>query len=169
MRKLFQTIQDWFRLCLPTKDIKISVVKQLLEPDYLVLQLFVNPEDVGHAGVARPRTYIYCCNKKTCNYRFDVFEAYATASAAIKGTVRTRPGDYLVATAAQKSLSAMQTAQVRGITYRHAPRLHFSSWFVLFSVPIVGGGSGVPNACCLGRGRLDLSPQPPGARSNPNS
>ena len=101
----------------------MSMLRDLLEPDYLLLQLFVQPADAGHAGVSRPRTYIFCSHTRAGRYLFDVFHAYEMITKAIKATVQTRPSHYLVATKAEILTEAARIARLRKIELREEPRL----------------------------------------------
>ena len=79
-----------------TPDIRAHVIHECLGQRYSCLQLFVDPEDAGHAGISRPRTYIIFYHQDHVVYRHDVFDLYAAISDKIKKMVRTRPSDYLV-------------------------------------------------------------------------
>lgn len=64
-----------------------------------MVQLFVNPADVGHGGIARRRTYIFYYNWMRTDYCF-VFDIYQKISREILklGTTQPRgqPVDYLL-------------------------------------------------------------------------
>ena len=91
----------------------MSMVEHLLGRDYNLYQLFVAPEDSGHAGASRRRTYIYCSHKQTGRVLFDVFDAYARVTDAIKSIAQTSPSDYYIATKEQIYAEAARTAHVR--------------------------------------------------------
>ena len=91
----------------------MSMVKALLEPDYNFYQLFVSAGDVGHAGIARKRVYIYCAHKCTCACHFDVNEIYEAIAKSIRAVVQTQPQDYFVAPLAARRLQAMEICRKR--------------------------------------------------------
>ena len=95
-------------------------MRELLEDDYLVMQLFVEPSDTGHHGIQRKRTFIYCSHRVTGRYLFDIHEAYNYIKEKLSMHIRTRPRDYLVATDFEIRLAAQQAAYDRGVAYRHA-------------------------------------------------
>lgn len=85
-----------------------------------MIQLFVEPSDVGHHGIQRKRTFIYCSHRVTGRYLFDIHEAYNYIKESLSTHIRTRPRDYLVATDFEIRLAAQQAASDRGVAYRHA-------------------------------------------------
>ena len=59
-----------------SQDIRLNMVKDLLEEEYYIYPLEVAPRDLGLQGVARNRVYIFCAHKTKCRYLFSVYEAY---------------------------------------------------------------------------------------------
>ena len=90
----------------------------LLGAHYVLIQLFVRPADLGHSGVSRRRTYIYCVHRQRCRHLYDVHEAYALISKAICKVIHTQPRDYLVASPQQVMADAMRVADVRRIPFK---------------------------------------------------
>ncbi|CAJ1446413.1 unnamed protein product [Effrenium voratum] len=103
-----------------TPDIKSNEIEQLFMPEYRMLQLFVTPEDVGHSGVARARTYIYLYDWRKLEYLHDVFELYSNISKEIRKVARTQPEDYMVSTALTRAADEMHMARTRKKVYQHA-------------------------------------------------
>ena len=99
------------------------MVLSLLGPEYAKLQLFVNPSDVGHDGVARPRTYIIYYNQNKLEYKFDVFELYHRISREIQKVVATKPQDYLVSLPYTWMLDLLALARKRGVVSQGVPCL----------------------------------------------
>jgi len=95
----------------------------MLGPEYAKVQLFVNPSDAGHDGVARPRTYIIYYNKVKLEYKFDAFELYHQISREIKKVVATKPRDYLVSLPSTRALDLLALARKRGVVFHEVPCL----------------------------------------------
>ena len=106
----------------PNKDIPIDDVRSLL-PEYHIYQLIVNPEDCGHAGVSRKRTYIYCCHSETCEYLYDVWEDYDEIKKVLCAHARTECADYFVASEQQKTLHTLDICRKRKIEWKGVPCL----------------------------------------------
>ena len=100
------------------QDFSLSVLQELLEEDYLLIQIFVKPSDIGHSGISRHRTYIYCVHRETCRYLVDVHEAYKVLCKVLKKRVSTKPRDYLVATPQQIQADALRIAQDRKVEFK---------------------------------------------------
>ena len=92
-----------------------ELVLSLLGPEYAMLQLYVNPSDAGHNGVARPRTYIIYYNMNRLEYKYDIFELYHLISREIKKVVATKPQDYLVSMPYARMLDLLALARKRGM------------------------------------------------------
>ena len=86
-----------------------------------MLQLFVEPADAGHAGVARLRTYVYYYNITRLQYLQDVFDLYQSITYEIQKVVATQPQDYLVSTEATRDLDLMSFALKRKQTFQREP------------------------------------------------
>ncbi len=93
----------------------------LLGPAYRMLQLFVSPGDVGHAGVSRPRTYIIFYNVHKTEYVYDVFELYHKISHEIQKVVQTEPHNYLITNHVARSIDEMNMARKRQRVYQPVP------------------------------------------------
>lgn len=102
----------------------MHAIKLLMGEHYAIYQLFVDPADVMHGGINRPRTYIYLMHKQRGVYLYDVFDAYARVKSVLGGLSSTQPSDYRVASAQQVALESMYVASVRGIPYQHVPHLN---------------------------------------------
>ena len=96
----------------------MSMLNDLLAPDYKFLEVLVDPQDCGHAGVNRPRKYIFCYHCSTARYLYDVQEAYRLVKSAIQSVVQTRPRDHMVADPHQILAHAAHVAAVRKIPFR---------------------------------------------------
>ena len=100
----------------------MKMVGDLLSPHYRLHQLMVDPSDVGHAGVRRPRTYIICSHRDRCTVLRDPFEMYSVITQAICATVQTEPQDYMVASPVTQALQLQQVCTSRRLQYDPAPR-----------------------------------------------
>ena len=56
----------------------------MLGPEYAKVQLFVNPSDAGHDGVARPRTYIIYYNKVKLEIELSLMRLNFTTKSPVK-------------------------------------------------------------------------------------
>ena len=101
----------------------MRMVRDLLAEDYRLHQLMVQPEDVGHAGLRRPRTYIICAHKVRSALLYDPQEMYSAISRAIRRVVNTQPQDYLISTDQARTLQAQQLCRSRRLEYNPAARL----------------------------------------------
>ena len=95
------------------QDIPLAELKSLLAPEYTLYQLFMNPEDVGHAGARRHRTYIYCCHQHKCEYLWDVYEVQTAVSEAISQNVATTPSDYRISCQQARRVDLMNFSRKR--------------------------------------------------------
>ena len=98
----------------------MDMVRHMLSRDYQIHQLFVEPGDVGHSGLARARTYIFCSHKQTCAYLWDVFEMQEAIKDAMKGLVQTTPGDYMVSSDNMRTLLQHKICNSRKIQFQPA-------------------------------------------------
>lgn len=126
-------------------------MNDILGESYHIYQLFVSPEDVGHSGINRRRTYLFCSHRETGRYVYDIYEAYAAVCAAIRTKPGTSPADYLVATPTQVAAEAMQVAHTRKKTYKHASwlRLPHACFFEIIHQrqPATGSQSEIQMLC----------------------
>ena len=113
-----------------SKDIKADVVQDLL-PEYLLLQLLVDPEDVGYGGISRPRSYMFLAHTETCEYKVDLFKLYAEIKKQIKKVVQTQPNDYIVSPPAVQQLTTMDMCRRRGLPFEPDISLQVTN-YVLF-------------------------------------
>ena len=97
-----------------------------------MVQLFVNPFDAGHAGIARPRTYIMFYNKNRLEYKHDVGELYRQISFEIQKSVVTQPPDYLVSSPTGRAVDLMSLARKRGVPFAQVSWLEISSSVLIF-------------------------------------
>ena len=95
-------------------------VQQIL-PDYNLYQLYVEPEDCGHRGVNRRRTYIYCCHRETGVYLHDLYELYKSITKLIKKTVATQCQDYFVATELARKVHLREICHTRKLKHKPIP------------------------------------------------
>ena len=77
----------------------------------------VDLEDVGHAGMARTRSFMYIAHKEKCVYLHDLYQLMETVTTAIKKVAQTRPSDYMVSNDRVRALDNMAWCQSRGIQY----------------------------------------------------
>ena len=94
------------------------MIQELLEDDYIVLQLFTEPGHVGHSGIARKRTYIFCSHRTTGRYLFDIHVAYNLITARLKNVIHTSPSDYMVAPPEHIRAEAFRTAVQRKVAFK---------------------------------------------------
>ena len=87
-------------------------------PDYEFYQLFTSPADVGHFACSRSRTYVIGAHRERTTLLHDPWQLHDAIKDHISNKVATRPSDYLVATAVEVELEAMEKARVRRVTYR---------------------------------------------------
>lgn len=107
-------------------------VLEFLGSEYQLAQLFVEPSDAGHAGVARPRTYAFYYNTTKLEYKHDIFQLYHAVTHEIGKVCATRPEDYLISTENARDLDMMAFAQKRHVEFQKVPcidnlNLH---WFI---------------------------------------
>ena len=100
-----------------SQDIRLNMVKDLLEEEYYIYPLEVAPRDLGLQGVAGNRVYIFCAHKTKCRYLFSVYEAYTEICRSLKKYIHTEPGDYLVAVPSQIQFDALRVSACRHIQY----------------------------------------------------
>ncbi|CAE6950181.1 unnamed protein product [Symbiodinium sp. CCMP2456] len=100
-----------------TPDMPMDMIGHLLSTDYHLHQLFVDPADVGHAGVSRARTYVFCAHKQTCSYIMDVHEMHYFISQDIRDFVQTKPRDYMVAPEHLRTLFQQQICRTRKMDF----------------------------------------------------
>ena len=48
------------------QDIQFEELKVLMQPEYNALQIFLGPQDFGHAGVKRKRSFIFFWHQRRC-------------------------------------------------------------------------------------------------------
>ncbi|CAE7576306.1 unnamed protein product [Symbiodinium sp. CCMP2456] len=84
--------------------------------DYDLYQLFVTPQDCGHAGTARERTYVIGSHKELTSCKQDPFQMLEKCRRKMR-TVRTQPKDYLVADPWEITLEAMTVINRRKISW----------------------------------------------------
>ena len=107
-----------------SEEFSVHMLRDLLEEDYLIIQLFVKPADLGLTGAARSRTYIFCAHRTECRYLVDVYETYSHICQVLQRKIHTRPRDYFVASQQQIQSDAMRLASVRGVAFKP------DTWFV---------------------------------------
>ena len=90
---------------------------KLFEPDYRAYQIFLKPGDLGHAGIRRPRTFIYLAHQVECEYLYDLYAVLEKIKQKISNNVRTTPRDYLVSTPAAKHLVNAEMARKRKLQH----------------------------------------------------
>ncbi|CAE7273491.1 unnamed protein product [Symbiodinium microadriaticum] len=95
----------------------MDMIGHLLSSDYRFHQLFVDPADVGHAGMARARTYVFCAHKQTCSYIMDVHEMHHFIAEGIRDFVQTRPCDYMVTPEHVRTLFQQQICRTRKLDF----------------------------------------------------
>ena len=105
---------------------------EFLGPEYALAQIFTDPSDAGHAGVARTRTYAFYYNTSKLEYKYDMFELYHAVTHEIQKVCATSPEDYLVSTETARDLDMMAFTQKRHVEFQKAPcidnlNLH---WFI---------------------------------------
>lgn len=108
-----------------SKDVKSAEILKLLGEEYRMVQLFVNPADVGHGGIARRRTYIFYYNWMRVDYCFDVFDIYQKISREILKLGTTQPRDYLITDHLGKCADEMNMARKRQRVYAPVICLYF--------------------------------------------
>ena len=113
-----------------TKDIPIEDVQVIL-PSYNLYPMRVEPSHCGHSAVSRSRVYIYCCHKETCEYMFDVWEAYAAICEQVSLIASTRCRDYFVASQRERDLHAWHICRKRKIDWQQAT---CQIWQVVFKL-----------------------------------
>ena len=85
--------------------------------DYDLYQLFLSPEDTGHAGAARDRTYVIGSHKDRTSCKQDPFCMLERCSRRMRKKVRTQPKDYLVAEPWEVTLEDMAVINRRRVTW----------------------------------------------------
>ena len=96
-------------------------IKNLFAPDYNVYQLFLAPGDVGHSGINRRRTFIFCSHKECCEYLWDLHDAMELLKGRISEEVQTLPSDYRVSSSAARLLENQALARKRKCEYNTDP------------------------------------------------
>ena len=108
---------------LAAQDIPAEKVLKELGDNYRMLQMFVDPEDCGHGGVARPRTYIYYYYWRKLDYVYDVFDLHDAICKRIQKAVQTTPKDYLIPASLARDVDEMDIARKRQKTFHQEPSL----------------------------------------------
>jgi len=90
---------------------------------YGVVQVFLEPRQLGHCGVRRKRTFIYLYHVEKTRYLYDVFDALNMIENQVCQKVQTRPRDYLVSSRAARQLHNFEFAGKRKLQYRPDPWL----------------------------------------------
>ncbi|CAE7835498.1 unnamed protein product [Symbiodinium sp. CCMP2592] len=93
------------------KDFHVDILRTLLADAYNIYPLYVDLEDVGHAGVARSRVYVVVVTKM---YRVlanpqDIYEKVARE---LRLRFFTRPWDYLTASSLEVQCEALEAARL---------------------------------------------------------
>ncbi|CAJ1375573.1 unnamed protein product [Effrenium voratum] len=96
----------------------MGVLESLMEPEYQLYRLQVDCEDVGHAGIARTRTYVIMRHVQTTDCLYDPMDLYEQVREYIMPRARTQPRDYMIATSEEIALEAMSVARSRKLVYR---------------------------------------------------
>lgn len=91
---------------------------QECHPEYDLFQTFCEPADVGHAGCARKRTYVIGAHSEKTVILEDPFEMQQRINKYIHKRAKTRPSDYLIASAAEIQLEAQERSRSRKIPYQ---------------------------------------------------
>ncbi|CAE7440779.1 unnamed protein product, partial [Symbiodinium necroappetens] len=99
--------------CTPALD--MGMVEDTHE-DYDLYQLFLTPQDCGHAGTARERTYVIGSHKERTSCKQDPFQMLEKCRRKMR-TVRTQPKDYMVADPWEISLEAMTVINRRKMSW----------------------------------------------------
>ena len=86
--------------------------------EYVWHQCFTEPRDVGHAGLARRRTYCIGAHVERTTCLHDPTEVLEAVSRRMHATVQTRISDYLCASDYEVLLEAQQVAIRRNIPFR---------------------------------------------------
>ena len=101
-----------------TEELDVGMIEDLYGGDYNWYQVLAEPEDVGHAGVARKRTYLIGAHSGRTEILHDPFELWHAVSSDLREMVRTRPRDYFVAPRHEVEREAARLAARRGKAYR---------------------------------------------------
>ena len=96
----------------------MEMIEQLYGPAYNWYQLYAEPEDVGHGGVNRKRTYCIGAHVDRTECLVDPYQLWEAVSADLRSMVRTLPRDYFLATKQEVMVEAARLAARRGKTFR---------------------------------------------------
>lgn len=94
-------------------------------PSYQLIQIMIEPKDLGLGGIRRKRSFIFLRHKFRCEYVLDVFEVFEMISSELKKRVSTQPRDYLVSSDSVRQLQNAHMARKRKIDFDPDSRLQF--------------------------------------------
>ena len=115
-RKL--SLQVTIGACNLSKELDMDMMYDLHGDQYEWYQLFTQPRDVGHAGLARHRTYCIGAHTERTACLHDPRELLERVSARMHEAVQTRISDYLLASDYEVLLEAQQVAIRRKVSFR---------------------------------------------------
>ncbi|CAE7311369.1 unnamed protein product [Symbiodinium microadriaticum] len=108
--------------CTPALD--MDMVEECHGENYDWYQLMLGPEDTGHSGVSRPRTYVIGNRRESSQCLHDPFELCDRVTSQLRWD-ETQVSDYLVATDHEIVLEAQALCRQRGIRYRELADLSY--------------------------------------------
>ena len=95
----------------------------MMFPSYQLIQIMIEPKDLGLTGIRRKRSFIYLRHKSRCEYVLDLFEVFDMISTELKKRVSTKPRDYVVSTDSIQKLQNAHMARKRKIEFDPEARL----------------------------------------------
>ena len=107
-------------LALRLQDIPLDWIQHIF-PRHTVYQVFLEPADVGHGGLARMRSFMYIAHKTRAVYLHDLYEVLQAIVGAIVKTVQTEPRDYMVAGPTTRALDTQLWCRSRNIVHQAVP------------------------------------------------
>ena len=111
--KLFVSLREVLTNILFTTFCPLDDLKSLSEPEYSVHQSFIDPSEMGHAGMCRRRTFIYFRHRERCEYLYDLYEMHSAISEAVQSHVTTAPSDYRISSDQAQNLENLELSRKR--------------------------------------------------------
>ena len=113
----FNEVHETKKLChRQSQDIPLDWIQFLL-PEYMAYQIFLNPSDFGHTGIARKRSFIFLIHTERVDYVVDLYDLANQISRQICKVAYTQPQDYMVSNDVERSADLMQMCRTRGVPY----------------------------------------------------
>ena len=99
-----------------------------------MVQIFLAPAQLGHAGVRRFRTFIFFWHRERTQYLYDVHDALDAIEKTVTKKVCTRPNDYMISSESTHAAYNYSFAQSRKRKYQPETRFVIHSCCNAFNI-----------------------------------